>query len=93
MDLKICKACGTEMVKLITNPIAEMYICPHCMNESCVKNAVNLSKCPMCGRKTLAQVDNSNNEDFYDNVKKGVPSVTHICVSCGAVGGFNFGGK
>ena len=50
-----------------------------------------LSKCPSCGSNNFAKIDISDSYDeFYNNVKEGLPVVSHVCVNCGAIGGFNF---
>ena len=91
MEPKLCKVCGHEMAKLVTHPVAEMYVCTNCMKKSLIKNVMNLSKCPSCGSNNFAKIDISDSYDeFYNNVKEGLPVVSHVCVNCGAIGGFNF---
>lgn len=86
---KKCFNCSKlTMFKINEKGDRECSSCGAKMILSEIKEKKEYKKCPLCGQRTFEEFD-YDKEELDKAIENKLTVVTHMCLTCGAIGGFN----
>ena len=86
---KKCFNCGNlTLFKINENGDRECSSCGAKMILNKSKETKEFEKCPLCGQRTFEKFD-YDEEEIDQAIKNKLTIATHMCLTCGAIGGFN----
>lgn len=86
---KKCFNCGNlTLFEINEKGDRECSSCGAKMILSDIKEEKNFEKCPLCGQRTFEKFD-YDKEELDKAIKNKLTVVTNMCLTCGAIGGFN----